>query len=300
MSDKFNDEEGATPHRRRSSSANELSVIDSDFHGSYTDLSVESLAGQAAKNARKTLAKSETKAVSYLRLVVLLVLLGTAFGLVAGVYVFARNVEEDAFRQEFEALATTTLRTFVEAFENQLSALDSTSQGITSYAMATGSTFPNVTVPDFVVKAATLRVQTGSTYSFWLPLVSDQDRAGYEEYSRNRQAQDVFPPFLQEEAFRMYQDAYFGLTEEDSAATEAAEIEAGEEKLEEEFEGTRRRLHVAGPDVHPTIHEQIWGFVNHSGSFAMPEGSGPFLPMRQMSPVIPMVKLLLDCNCLAF
>ena len=192
-------------------SSGELGANESDFNGSFCDLSVGDLNDRAAEDARHRLANKETKVVSCLRLVVIMVLLATALGVSVGTYLFARRVEEEAFRHDFDSVAKTTLLSFVEAFENYLSALDSLSQGITSHALSTGSTFPNVTVDDFHVKAATMRAQTGSLYSFYLAFVTDETRAGYEQYCRNRQALDVFPPYLKEEEFRMYQDTYFGL-----------------------------------------------------------------------------------------
>jgi hypothetical protein len=171
-------------------------------------------------------------------------MLVTAIGVSLGTYYYSRSVEEESFESEFVSVAGVTLRSFVEAVESKLSAMDSVSSGITSHALKSGDTFPNVTVPDWEVKGATLRVQTDGIYLFWLPLVTDETRRGFEAYTRLNQGH-LIESYVAEEGFRAQQDAYFGVLDEEEDADNA---DGGED----------RQLHVAGPDEHPVMHDEIW------------------------------------------
>jgi hypothetical protein len=169
-------------------------------------------------------------------------MLVTAIGVSLSTFYYSRSVEEGSFENEFASVAGVTLRSFVEAVESKLSAMDSVSSGITSHALKSGETFPNVTVPDWEVKGATIRVQTDGIYLFWLPLVTDENRRGFEEYTKLNQGQ-LFQSYVAEEGFRAQQDTYFGLGGEDGDADG----------------GANRHLHVSGPDEHPVMHSAIWG-----------------------------------------
>ena len=165
-------------------------------------------------------------------------MLVTAIGVSLATFYYSRSVEEESFEGEFTSVAGVTLRSFVEAVESKLSAMDSVSSGITSHALNSGETFPNVTVPDWEVRGATLRVQTDGIYLFWLPLVTDENRRGFEEYARLKQGH-LFQSYGAEEGFRAQQDTYFGLGGEDDDADE----------------GENRQLHVD----HLVMHNEIWG-----------------------------------------
>lgn len=266
---------------------------DSESLSGYNDLGdsdVECMQDKAAKETRENLAKGENKAVTALRRLVILVLLLTAAGASVATYFYARGAEQSSFESEFASNAVVTLRSFVEAFEHQLSSMDAVATGITSHATSTGETFPNVTVPgkksvlhcffclgnvrhlihdncihpvpDFEVKGGTVRTQTDSIFMFWLPLVTDDTRAGYEEYTKTMQAH-LFQSYMVEEGLRQYQDAVFGINASETEAAvaraeEAAAAEAAAAATARDS-GSERNLHVAPPDVHPVIHDTIWG-----------------------------------------
>jgi hypothetical protein len=169
-------------------------------------------------------------------------MLVTAIGVSLATFYYSRGVEEENFEAEFDSVAGVSLRSFADAIESKLSAMDSVSSGITSHALRSGETFPNVTIPDWEVKGATLRTQTDGIFLFWLPLVTDENRRGYEEYTKLNQGH-LFQSYVAEEGFRARQDSCFGLGGEDVDADG----------------GANRQLHVAGPDVHPVMHGEIWG-----------------------------------------
>jgi hypothetical protein len=229
------------------------------------DGDVEDLRKTAAKQARKHLARNETRAVSFLRYVVILVLLGTAIGVSLATFLYSRRVETESFESEFEGMSVMTLRSFAEAVEHKLAAMDVLATGITSHAASSGEVFPNVTIPDWEVKAAQLRTQVDGIYAFWLPLVTDETRAGYEVYCQQMQMQ-LFASYMAEEGMRQYQDFVFGIEKEETEATDPKAVEEAEE-LEDHEEGEDhdhdhgRRLHVAPIEIHPQIHDKIYGLT---------------------------------------
>jgi hypothetical protein len=213
---------------------------------------------KAAHDTKRTLARRETRHVSLLRYVFVLILLVTALGASLATYYYAAKVEQDNFQSEFDNVAEVTQRSFVEAVQRRLHALDVFSSGITSHALNPSNTdaFPNVTVPDWEVKGAQLRTQTDGVFVIWLPLVTDETRAGYEAYTQHMQGQ-LFQSYGKEEMARQYQDMHFNITK-----MEGKEEEAKEEEEKEEDHRHERQLHVgdppSGPDYHQTIHDGIW------------------------------------------
>lgn len=272
---------------------------DSSFSEYDDDGKGENLQQKAAKHTRKSLARGETRAVTVLRYMVLTVLFVTAILVSVATYFYSRSVEQDMFQAEFESVADVTLRSFVENVEHRLSAMDAMGAGVTSHAKSSGSTFPNVTIPDYEVRAATLRTQTDSIFSFWLPLVTDDERRGFEAYAQINQGH-MFQSYMAEEGLRQYQDIVFGINTTETQATEERAEEATEQEAEVTGNGIRnRQLHVAPMDVHPVVHEEIWGRLQEDGGPPEHEGDGPFMPVWQVSPVIPLPSLYLF-NFLAY
>ena len=225
------------------------------------DFESMNLQTRAAKDTRESLARTETQAVSCLRYVVLLILLATAVGVSVATFIYSRRVEENSFKAEFQSVAVVTLRSFVESVEHKLGAQDAIASAITSHAEDAQEVFPNVTIPHFDVKGATLRTQTDSLFSFYLPLVTDETRAGYEAYTKVMQAQ-VFEGYMREEGLRQYQEAYFGIPDDETQPGEGAAEEASTAEEDAiQVDNGARRLHIAGPDVHPVIHDGIWGLT---------------------------------------
>jgi hypothetical protein len=187
--------------------------------------------------------------VFYLRILVVLTLLATAIACSLLTYFYTQNVEEESFESAFYSFADAMLRSFVDTAEHKLGAMDTMSTTVTSHALSSGETFPNVTVPDFEVKGSQLRVQTDGVYMFWLPLVTDEERRGYELYTQSKQAW-LFESYVKEEGMRQYQDAYF----------EMGAFAPDDHEHGENGDHTRdRKLHVGTPEEHPVMHDKIWG-----------------------------------------
>jgi hypothetical protein len=54
---------------------------------------------------------------------------------------------------------------------------------ITSYSIDTHHAFPFVTVPNFGLQGSDLRIAADATMIVWMPLVTDENRAPWEEYA---------------------------------------------------------------------------------------------------------------------
>ena len=69
-------------------------------------------------------------------------MLATAIGVSLATFYYSRSVEEESFESEFVSVAGVTLRSFVEAIESKLSAMDSVSSGITFACFELRRNFP--------------------------------------------------------------------------------------------------------------------------------------------------------------
>jgi hypothetical protein len=147
---------------------------------------------------RKTLASKENAAVFWVRGAVFLVLLGTAALVSSIVYLYTRNDQVQDFENAFEAHATKIVESFYETVERKLEAIDALSVTITSYAKSTGATFPNVTLPDFEIRASNSRVLSDSAVFNYQPVVTDETRLAWEAYTRLKTATSSMKPWLQE------------------------------------------------------------------------------------------------------
>ena len=170
---------------------------------------------------REVLAKQENKAVAWLRVLVFFVLLVTAILVSVGTYLYTRNDEEEDFEHDFSANAAKVIEAFHDAVDQKLGAAGTLSTTITSIAISTGATFPNVTIPDIEVRSkgwptyqqqglrirkstndkcplfaslnkfhgSNARIGADSALYFWLPLVTDETRKGWEAYAADNQHQ---------------------------------------------------------------------------------------------------------------
>ena len=195
----------------------------------------------AAQEERETLARQETKAVIVLRVIVLAVLACTGAAMAWFTFHYTRSSEEDEFEAAFAAASTSVLESFHDAIANNFGAMDALSTAVTDQAEVTGQVFPNVTMPGFHAMAGATRVMTHAIYVFYMPLVTDAARRGYEAYCQAQQGY-LFPSFMKQQELAAIQDAYFGL---ESAPLPGARRE--------------RELHFNMNDPHPTLHPEIFG-----------------------------------------
>ena len=217
----------------------------------------------ASEDDDKTLAGKETKAVHVLRVVVLMLLLVIAALASTGVYFYTKEDEKEKFEADFHMNALRIIESFHSSVERRLGAVNSMATAITSHARDTNQNFPFVKVPDFEQRGADIRVQAGSVVIHWMPLVEDEDREKWEEYSAGHRF-DVNERFEIEAELRRKQDAQYGLLVNETGS-----------RLLQQSQGATTLDDGTG------FHPKIWsnGAITKMGD--EPQESGPYLPLWQ-------------------
>lgn len=197
-----------------------------------------------------------------MRAIVFLVLFATTILVSVSVYSLTRTDQVQDFEKAFQADATKIIESFKMAVYRRLEAIDALSVTITAFAQDTGSTFPNVTISDFEIRCANSRVLSDTAVIQYHPIVTDESRKGWEAYQIEKRGH-FEKAFVSELSMIQIQDAQVGQLDD-------------------------RRLQEA-----PLLNDKIVSTIgNVSTQFPEPEGSGPYLPMWQFSPVIPTPSIL--------
>ena len=246
-----------------------------------------SQAGGAALT--ESLARKETRVVNILRVAVLVVLVSTAALVSAVVYQYTKNEEHENFVTNFEQSAAQVVESFHGVVERNMAAIATLSTTITSYAKNTNSSFPFVTVPDFELLGADLRITSSSHLIYYCPKITNDNRLPWEEYALENRF--LANHYRREEAFRVQQDIEFGyISPERAFELEEQQQEQNSPNNETDSGHERRDLQQESesPPQPPTMlddgtnyHPRIWsnGAVNPLGD--EPEGSGPFFALWQ-------------------
>jgi class 3 adenylate cyclase len=200
------------------------------------------------------LARKENKAVFWARLIVIAVLAITAVVVTMVVYNEMRASQQSSFEATFESDSLKVLDSFHQSVGRMLDSGDALSIAYTSYALTSNSTFPNVTLPDYHIHTSSMRIMSEAVVFNYLPIVTDETRKGYEAYVIENRGH-FFDTLSKEMALIQQQDAYFN-------------------------ESIHRNLQ----DV-PPFMDEIYNILPNT-SYA-PEGSGPYLPIWQISPSVP-------------
>lgn len=206
--------------------------------------------------ATESLARAETRAVKFLRACMVIVLLVSAVAVSSGLYRFMRNEEQEDFSNNFHENALQLIDAFHEGLERNMGAVASMSTAITSYANDANLTFPFLTLPDFELRGANLRVQSGSNVVVYAPLVTDDTRQDWEDYAQQHRGH-IDVAYEKDTMYRLEQDAELEVAKNHSTFRD---LEEGPTILED------------GTGYHPKIF---------GDSRDEPVGSGPCLPVWQ-------------------
>ena len=224
--------------------ADDSSRCADDHDSQKTD--IEAAADKEKEEERRKLAHNESKAVSWLRVAVFLVLIATAVAVSLAIYNLVKDGQDGDFAMEFEAHADIVLGAFTTSVASKLAAMDALASQMTSYARSSNSVWPNVTFPDFEIWSSSTRVLADSVVINYHPLVTDETRAGWEAYfSDNVRSYD--DTVKNEHEQRYYQDSRFGVADPEEEAPPAPEVS------------------------HAATHQNITNFDQTSA----PDGSGP-------------------------
>jgi len=160
-----------------------VSFVDSD-HASGSSGDGANAKNHHREEERETIAKQETKAVFRLKLLVLLLLTFFAVGTALAVFYYTTGSEQDQFEDQFKDDAHKVLEAVGSSLDKTFGAFDSLAVAAVSYARSTNQTWPNVTLPDFGMRAAkVLELSDGVITVNICPFVTPEQRAGWEEYA---------------------------------------------------------------------------------------------------------------------
>lgn len=170
-------------------------------------------ADQAAEHLQ--LASKEDKAVKWLRVAVIGILISAAVLLSAGCGIFMRQEEHRKFEENVEANSNKILDAVYVTIQRKMEALDTLSASFTAFALETEAVWPNVTLPGYAVRAAGIRVLADTPLVNVYHFVTDEDREGWEAYVMENQ-ETHFKTEKESEVYqRTQQDAFFAQPETD-------------------------------------------------------------------------------------
>lgn len=156
-----------------------------DFYGESISSSSEGVSSKKGENEQQpdTFAQRETKALSLLRVMVIVVLVVACVLVSLSTFLHTRDKEEKDFESHYAEYASQILNSFQDQVGLQLTALDSLASDISSVARTTVSEWPAVTVPDFEVRGTKTRSLANVLSLMFLPVVTGETLSAWEEHS---------------------------------------------------------------------------------------------------------------------
>jgi hypothetical protein len=134
------------------------------------------------ESPNRNIVKKETQAVRRLKIVVLTILLLSAAVTATCVYVFVSKNEQEKCMEQFQSSAAKVLNAVSNSIDQTLIPMDALAVDLVSYARATNSPWPFVTLPEFGLRMSKSLPLTDAMMIQYLPLVQPQKRAEWEEY----------------------------------------------------------------------------------------------------------------------
>eukprot|EP00977_Amphora_coffeiformis_P029046 scaffold38405_cov221-Amphora_coffeaeformis.AAC.1 len=242
---------------------NNTAVIEADADESYSE----------------KVAVSETKLVNLLRLVLVLLLVSVTAVVSVGVYRLTKNVERDRFERHVELYSSRIIESFQHSILERFQAISAMATSITSHALTTGQSFPMVTVPDFEVRGSSLRVLAQTHVIHYAPVVHDSQRTAWEQYALDHRGQ-IDQAFQSDTEHRQRQDMELGYSTRRSLQSQDNKSSNNNTVLND------------GTGFHPKLWSN--GAITPQGD--EPEGSGPYLPLWQRSPISAAKQTILNLN----
>lgn len=153
--------------------------LESDFN----DQSIASEASSKTEQQGESCSRQETKALSLLRVMVIVVLVAACVLVSVSTFLCTRDKEEKDFESHCSEYASLVLNSFQDRVGLVLASLDSLAADISSAARTTGSEWPAVTVPDFEVRGTKTRNLANILSLIFLPVVTVDTRSAWEDHS---------------------------------------------------------------------------------------------------------------------
>lgn len=232
-------------------------------------ISVETRTEAEEEPTREDIAVDETLAITRLRQAVFIALALASVVVSAVVYSSAKHTESSDFHKGFSEASDEVFDSFQEKVQQKLGAIDGLALDLSSYARGTNATWPLVTLPDFDMRGGSTRSLADALSIMLLPVVTEETRTSWEEYSVNHQ------DWIPQEAMHV--------------AKEAMDVDVTKDP--EQVAMVARRQQEMGQQK--GIPREIF---NANGIVS---GPGPFLPLWQMSPVLPGMTWMFNMDMLS-
>ncbi|CAJ1963743.1 unnamed protein product [Cylindrotheca closterium] len=133
----------------------------------------------------KALARSESRAIFRLKIVLLFVLISVAVAVAVYAHKYAADVQEEEFYNTFQSHGTKLVSGFYEDSFQKLQAMESLSSSVTY--LFRDETWPFVTIPDSANFFRPFLALSSAASIRFLPIVGDRQRLQWEEHVLNQQ-----------------------------------------------------------------------------------------------------------------
>jgi class 3 adenylate cyclase len=135
------------------------------------------------KEKQEEIAEGESKAVVWLRVLVLCVLVISTLSVVLGVYFYMSGAEEEDFENKFNSDADKVVKAIGKTLDQTLGATDAFIVKMVAYARYSNSDWPFVTLPAFSIQATKL-LRLSKAFQFSMShIVAQDERDDWQRYA---------------------------------------------------------------------------------------------------------------------
>ena len=129
------------------------------------------------------IAAEHKEAVARLKIVVMVVLFISVFGMSLAIYFFASRVEYSKFEEIFVSDATRLFEAFRSLFSLKLSVVDAYLTNLHAFSTVANETWPYVTTPEFAARASQVLLMTSSVKLSQFHFIEESERESWENYA---------------------------------------------------------------------------------------------------------------------
>ena len=215
------------------------------------------------EEAARMFAKRETRYVLRLRILVFLALLFAALGVSLTVYFVTSNAEYEQFEVGYEGYSQKLIESFDDILAVRIGAIANLACTFTEFARDRNLTWPFVTMSDYHQRAGSARALSNSLFVHLYPIVTNETRTAWEEYSvKEKGWLDVGRAYQK----KLYPDL---------------NLRRELQKKESTFQYLGDNSST-GPSL---IANTIWTFGGEDFTPIRDDSPGPYLPAWQESPI---------------
>jgi hypothetical protein len=137
------------------------------------------------KEKETPIATKESKAVRWIRIIAIAVIVSSTLGVALGVFYYMTNTEKKTFAYRFDSDSYKVLESIGSTFDRSLGSVDAFSVGLVSTAKQTNQTWPFVAISDYPARSSkTLLFSKGVQVSIFM-YVTHAQRPAWNNYSNS-------------------------------------------------------------------------------------------------------------------